>query len=240
MTTLQEALAQTWLWSRLVKRHPELAHDPMPSVDEMVVEFLRRHDVFVKPVGSNINASSGANALMGAVGGPMAVGINQALTAQAKGVALQEWTSWKQWALSHSDWPDFKNDIQERYQLVLAELEDRFQDQDVQESIDAIKTENTKKDRNLAYIVIGGIFVGAICLAFFGQNQQQPQMSQPIIEKQGSNYSAAAEACRLQAQKAGIEGGNTYFKEARVDNEKWAKLIFERPDGTTWETDYAC
>lgn len=113
--TLNEAHSNKYVWSRLIEKHPEIRYAAMPSTDELVVEFLARHDVHVRPAGSNINSSPLMSGIMGAAGGPLAVGINQGLTAQAKAAALQEWTSWKQWALSHSDWPEYKAKIEERH-----------------------------------------------------------------------------------------------------------------------------
>ena len=88
--------------------------EPLPSTDEIVCEYLRQHDVNVRPVSSNTGPSRVTNAAMGAMGaGYMAV--NTHLTVQKKAAALQEWTSWKQWALSQPDFKDFKNRIIENY-----------------------------------------------------------------------------------------------------------------------------
>jgi hypothetical protein len=84
------------------------------SLDAVISGFLRKHDVFVTPVGSNISSSRVMSGVMGGLGGPLAVGMNQALTAQVKGAALQEWTSWKQWALSHQDFKEYKQNAETR------------------------------------------------------------------------------------------------------------------------------
>ena len=36
--------------------------------------------------------------------------MNASLTGQQKSVAIQEWTSWKQWALGHPDWLKYKDE----------------------------------------------------------------------------------------------------------------------------------
>ena len=97
-----------------IKYPADLHLPPLPSLDEIVVEFLRRHDVDVSPVSSKTGPSPLANAAMGAMG-PTYVAVNTHLTQQQKSAALQEWTSWKQWALSHREFPEFKADVSRRY-----------------------------------------------------------------------------------------------------------------------------
>lgn len=96
------------------KTHPEAWVDPMPSIDEIVVEFLRLHEINVMPASSDIAPSRMTNAAMGAMG-PAYLAANTHLTQQAKTAALQEWISWKQWALSHKDFPPFKDKVRQRY-----------------------------------------------------------------------------------------------------------------------------
>ncbi len=240
MTTLQEAFADKRVWAGLLSRYPELRFDPQPTIDAMVVGFLRQHDVFVAPVGSNINASPVMSGVMGGLGGPMAVGMNQALTAQVKGAALQEWTSWKQWTLSHSDWPEFKAKFDSEYQSSIDRVNLRLSEPDIQDCIITLKQEALRNDRIMTVGLPVGILLAGIFLAVIGAMQQNSTTVQPNTEKQTPVVSAVAERCRQQAQKAGEEGGNQYFAGTRVDTDQWAKLIFQRPDGSQWETDYAC
>ena len=142
MTTLQEAFANKRVWAGLLSRFPELRFDPQPTIDAMVVVFLRQHDVFVTPVGSNINASPVMSGVMGGLAGPMAVGMNQALTAQVKGAALQEWTSWKQWTLSHAEWPEFKAKFDSEYQSSIDRVNLRLSEPDIQDCIIGLNQEN--------------------------------------------------------------------------------------------------
>jgi hypothetical protein len=103
------------LWV-LSKKYPkEIALLPLPSLDEIVVEFLSRHDVFISPVSSKTGPGALTNAAMGAMG-PGYLAANTHLTQQQKSAALQEWTSWKQWALSHKDFPDFKESVLQKYE----------------------------------------------------------------------------------------------------------------------------
>ena len=240
MTTLEEAFADKRVWAGLLSRFPELRFDPQPTIDAMVVVFLRQHDVFVTPVGSNINASPVMSGVMGGLAGPMAVGMNQALTAQVKGAALQEWTSWKQWTLSHADWPEFKAKFDGEYQSSINRVNLRLSEPDVQDCIIALKQQAKRTDRIITIGIPVWILLGGIFLTVVATMQQSSNTVKPTTESQATVVSEAAERCRLQAQKGGEEGGHQYFVGTRADTKQFAKLIFQRPDGSQWETDYAC
>jgi hypothetical protein len=74
--------------------------------DDLIVEFLAQHGVEAKPPASN---SAAKNAFMGAAVGanPLVGGMLHIANNQLKGGAQSEWILWKQWALSHADWPAF-------------------------------------------------------------------------------------------------------------------------------------
>ena len=84
------------------------------TIDELVCTFLALHDVEVAPIGADIHMSRSESAMMGAAFGltspvawdTMATGAQ--MKQDARIAARHEWNSWKQWALSHADWPSFK------------------------------------------------------------------------------------------------------------------------------------
>lgn len=92
-----------------VEHHfPELTIKNLPAIDDLVMLFLAEHDVHVTPPGGrDVAGDAFRGAITGAmgaeVGGLMHIEKNQRATAKQ-----QEWTSWKQWALSHADWKSFK------------------------------------------------------------------------------------------------------------------------------------
>lgn len=137
-----------------------------PSLDDIISEYLKQHDVFIEPVSSNTQPTRATNALMGAVGGPMAAGMNQGLTTQAKSAALQEWTSWKQWALGQADFAAFKRQIINEH-AVQAALVTQW----VEENADRIELKRNQKNKILeqeqqfAKKALGGIFVALILIA---------------------------------------------------------------------------
>jgi len=82
-----------------------------------------------------------SSGMLGALGGPLAVGIGTHLNQQEKSLKQQEalakqtlamleyqadaakWDSWKQWALAHPDWQSFKEEVLLRWQEKLEEIE---------------------------------------------------------------------------------------------------------------------
>ena len=143
------------------------------SVDEVVSSFLRKHDVFVTPVGSNISASPLTSGLMGGLGGPMAVGMNQALTAQTKGAALQEWTSWKQWALSHQDFKEYKQKAEARAEKCNSRFNLWYDSQEAKDIISSFKLQQ-KKYLWANCIAIVLIIAGLNLLSWMGRESQKP------------------------------------------------------------------
>ena len=93
----------------IFKKRPDLKTLEI-SIDWIIVDFLKLHNVDIVPATSNIQPSKLTNAVMGLAGGPAATFMNASLTGQQKSVAIQEWTSWKQWALGHPDWLKYKDE----------------------------------------------------------------------------------------------------------------------------------
>ena len=92
----------------IYKKRPDLKTLDI-SIDWIIVDFLKLHNVDIVPATSNIEPSKMTNAVMGLAGGPVATFMNASLTGQQKSVAIQEWTSWKQWTLGHPDWVGYKD-----------------------------------------------------------------------------------------------------------------------------------
>ena len=84
-----------------------------PSIDEVVCEYLRKHEVNITPISSDLQPSRLTNAAMGAMGAGY-LAANTHLTVQERSAKLQEWTSWKQWALSQPVFQDFKKNLLEQ------------------------------------------------------------------------------------------------------------------------------
>ena len=95
--------------NRIYRDNPELKKVALVGLDEIVVEFLKLHDVEARPPK---NTSRRDGAIAGAITGMAGADVGGdafLIQGQAKQTQMQEWTSWKQWTLSHKDFPEFKN-----------------------------------------------------------------------------------------------------------------------------------
>jgi len=92
------------------ENYPDFGFKIIPSLDSVVVEFLKKYEVFVKPMTSGTRDVKGditsgvITGVLGADVGMDAYGV----TGQKKQTEVQEWTQWKQWALNHKDFEDFR------------------------------------------------------------------------------------------------------------------------------------
>ena len=141
--------------------------DPFPNPDQLVVLFLREHDVDARPPAGTKTGDAISGAFFGAVG-PAASFAGSHLRQQEKIAAMQEWTSWKQWALGHADWPAFKEKVKQDYdnnQKVIDEAVNRpgFQAECEQHKITQRK-EQDKLNRN----GIVAALIAPVALAVYG------------------------------------------------------------------------
>ena len=89
---------------------PELGLVQVPSLDEVIVEFLQRFEVYVQPITSN-TTNRGESAVAGAITGMVGADVGGdafMISAQKKQTAVIEWTIWKQWSLGHKDFSALK------------------------------------------------------------------------------------------------------------------------------------
>ena len=107
-------MSKKWTESQLEKiyiYHPELRLVPLMKIDDVVVEFLKIHEVDARPPN---NTSRRDGAIAGAITGMAGADVGGdafLIQGQNKQTQLQEWTSWKQWSLSHKDFAEFKNKL---------------------------------------------------------------------------------------------------------------------------------
>ena len=107
-------MSKKWTESQLNKiytYHPELRLLPLMKIDDVVVEFLKIHEVDARPPK---DTSKRDGAIAGAITGMAGADVGGdafLIQGQNKQTQLQEWTSWKQWSLSHKDFAEFKNKL---------------------------------------------------------------------------------------------------------------------------------
>ncbi len=117
----------------LAQKKPEYKLKPVPSLDLVIVKFLEKYEVYVKPASSSKRTVGdvGSGALAGAIGGfagADVAGDAFIIKGQQKQTAIQEWTQWKQWALDHKDFEAFRSEnidkVKKDNEIVLNKLKD--------------------------------------------------------------------------------------------------------------------
>ena len=94
--------------NRIYRDNPELKKAPLVGLDVIVVEFLKLHDVEARPPKKTSSRDGAIAGAIGGLAGADVAGDVFIMQGQTKQTQLQEWTSWKQWALSHKDFPEYK------------------------------------------------------------------------------------------------------------------------------------
>ena len=154
-------------WEFIYARKPELRPSnkqrTKPSLDSIIVQFLEKYEVFVRPVTSKTNKRGDA-AVAGAITGAFGADVGGdafIVSGQNKQTQVQEWTQWKQWALDHKDFPAFKEEVLARFeeenkgqQIMKDPLSDPAIRKEIAELIEGRKT--TFK---FVLLVIGGILI---------------------------------------------------------------------------------
>ena len=157
---------------RIYRDNPELKKVPLVGLDVIVVEFLKLHDVEARPPK---NTSRRDGAIAGAITGMAGADVGGdafLIQGQAKQTQQQEWTSWKQWALSHNDFPEFKQKFNGEAEAKNKEIDEKlaepafvekweayFKKVNDEESIRKVKA---NKARAYALLALGVILVAII------------------------------------------------------------------------------
>jgi len=160
--------------NRIYRDHPELKPLPVKNLDIVVIEFLKLHEVEVMPPKNSRAGGAIAGAITGAFG-PDVGGDAFLIQGQNKQTKLQEWTSWKQWALSHKDFPEFKKKLTGRAVEKNEEIERNLYEPEFVKKWTAYFKEyeakeyerKTKenKSRSVSLFILLAIFVGVIGIA---------------------------------------------------------------------------
>ena len=156
------------------KKRPELRPKPVPKLDDVIVEFLKKFEVDVTPITSK-SKNTGGNALAGAITGMAGADVGGdafLISGQDKQTKVQEWIQWKQWALSHKDFEAFKEEKIGKIQNFNKNIEDKLKDPEFQKELEPLikgfndeTISNRKKEEQdtstfgiIALLVIVGIF----------------------------------------------------------------------------------
>ncbi len=150
------------LQKHLEKEIPELLLPAKPTLDEIICAFLETFDVFVKPSTLAKRDPLGDAVTGGVLGAinPYAIAVDQGLKSQnrmEKNQKVTEWIQWKQWALSHPEFLDFKQNILIKFEDKAYEIRELAKEPEMQERISEVKRKfikNQKLRRRLFLVVV--------------------------------------------------------------------------------------
>ena len=99
------------------EKRPDLRFQPIPTLDDLIIEFLKKYDVNVEPrtvgewngwdyFGSIMSIFSEKNSTS-----DLADNLFYMNRSNQINTAAQEWSTWKRWALDHQEFNSFKDDL---------------------------------------------------------------------------------------------------------------------------------
>ena len=168
------------------RNRPELNLKSVPQLDDVIVEFLKKFDVFVKPITSESKNTKG-NAIAGAITGMAGADVGGdafLISGQDKQTKVQEWIQWKQWALSHKDFEAYKAEKIDKVKAFNKSVEDKLRDPEFQKELeplikgfkDDLRTNRQKEEEQTTTIGLVAIVLIVGVLAVFSlinQNESQ-------------------------------------------------------------------
>jgi len=128
------------------KKKPEFRRKPVPSLDAVIVVFLKKYEVFVQPTTSRTR-NTGENAMSGAITGMLGADVGGdafMISGQNKQTKVQEWTQWKQWALAHKDFEAFRAEKIDKPKKHNKEIAIKLKDPAVQKQLEPLMEEFKK------------------------------------------------------------------------------------------------
>ena len=158
------------LIKRFIKSDLVIKKVEKPSLDSIIVEFLKKYEVFVKPVTSQTK-KTGEAAVAGAITGLAGADVGAdafQISGQNKQTQVQEWTQWKQWALDHKDFEAFKNEMNTKIDEENKQITEYLNSSEFKKVADEIleehkKTEEKYQKEDMMFLkVFGGLFIAAI------------------------------------------------------------------------------
>ena len=184
------------------EKKPELIKKTEPSLNDAIVEFLKKYEVFVKPPKDTSRRDGAiAGAITGFAGADVG-GDAFMISGQNKQTKIQEWTQWKQWALDHKDFPKFQTDLLSEVGAYNENIDRKLEDLAFQKEIDPlikkfedekIKKQKAKDNTNnffgFIFILFFALFVGALFYSSIeNQQQQQDQIDNELGNRSYEDY----------------------------------------------------
>ena len=127
----------------IASQKPEYKLEPVPSLDFVIVKFLEKYEVYVRPASSSKRTARdvGSGAIAGAIGGfagADVAGDAFIIKGQEKQTAVQEWTQWKQWALDHKDFEAFRAEYIDKAKAKNEVVLNKLNDPEIKKELDLL------------------------------------------------------------------------------------------------------
>ena len=167
------------------EKRPELRLKLVPKLDDVVVAFLSKYEVFVQPP-KNTNRRDGA--IAGAITGMAGADVGGdafLISGQNKQTKLQEWTSWKQWALDHKDFESFKFEMIDKAKQHNENVKNKLEDPKFKKDLEPLLQQAREKEieeekletevMNFFRIVVGTfifLFIGVVVLFNYEESKE--------------------------------------------------------------------
>ena len=132
----------------IASKKPEYKLEPVPSLDFVIVKFLEKYEVYVRPASSSKRTARdvGSSAIAGAIGGMAGADVGGdafIIKGQEKQTAVQEWTQWKQWALDHKDFEAFRAEHIDKAKAKNEVTLNKLNDHEIKKEIDLLLKKRT-------------------------------------------------------------------------------------------------
>ena len=150
-------------------KRPELEYKEISNLDDVIIEFLKKFEVYVKPLttGKRTSGDFASTAVAGAIGGMAGADVAGdafLISGQKKQTQIQEWTQWKQWALSHKDFESFRAEKIDNLKAHNEEVQRKLKDPNFQKELEPIieQFKKEEKEANRVLMIVVPIFLFAI------------------------------------------------------------------------------
>ena len=163
------------------EKRPDLRFQSTPSLDDLIIEFLKKYDVNVKsPRNTNRRDGAIAGAITGMAGADVG-GDAFLIQGQNKQTQIQEWTQWKQWALDHKDFEGFKKNRIEENKIFNKTIFEKINSDSLKEELEKIIKPNPIFDISdqFAYRVflIGFLVIFGSMIFFLMESREKEEIS---------------------------------------------------------------
>ena len=163
------------------EKKPELIKKPEPSLNDAIVEFLKKYEVFVKPPKDRSRLDGAIAGAVTGIAGADVGGDAFLIQGQNKQTQIQEWTQWKQWALDHKDFEGFKKNRIEENKIFNKTIFEKINSDSLKEELEKIIKPNPIFDISdeLSYRVflIGFLIIFGSMIFFLMKYREKEEIS---------------------------------------------------------------